>query len=125
MPRPRFDPAPRPAVPDLAARRARIVELNDQLRSNFRGGRVQMTDGVYGLDPCLRGRALQVMSRYNKFDEDSEHNQGSFIFAGYSFEWRIEYGDKDGACVSPDPSGASKTERVLTLYVFQDVLNGV
>jgi hypothetical protein len=70
-------------------KRAKIIELNDQLRTTFKGGRVQMTRGVYGLDDRLRGRALSVMARYNKFDDSSEHDCGVFIFAGYSFEWRI------------------------------------
>ena len=63
-------------------RRARIIALNDQLRTTFKGGRVQMTRGVYDLDDRLRGRALSVMARYNKFDDDSEHDCGVFIFAG-------------------------------------------
>ena len=41
-------------------KRARIIELNDQLRTTFKGGRVQMTRGVYDLDDRLRGRALSV-----------------------------------------------------------------
>ena len=55
-----------------------------------------MTRGVYDLDQRLRGRALSVMARYNRFDDSSEHDCGVFIFAGYSFEWRIEYRGKDG-----------------------------
>jgi hypothetical protein len=108
-------------VPD----RAKIIELNDQFRATFKGGRVQMTPGVYELDPRLRGRALCVMARYNKFDPDSEHDRGVFIFAGYSFEWCIEYRRTDGDGVSPDPSDPVKTFRVLTLYALHDVLNGV
>ena len=102
--------------------RAKIIELNDQLRTTFKGGRVQMTSGVYELNAELRGRALHVMSRYNKFDDDSEHDCGVFIFAGYSFEWRIEYRGKDGIGVSPDPADPEKTYRVLTLYAINDEL---
>jgi len=105
--------------------RAKIIELNDQLRTTFKGGRVQMTPGVYELDERLRGRALCVMSRYKKFDDDSEHDCGVFIFAGFSFEWRIEYRAKDGIGISPDPADPEKTFRVLTLYCAGDVLNGV
>src|SRR5258707_10536418 len=96
-------------------RRAKIIELNGLLRTTFKGGRVQMTPGVYTLDERLRGRALCVMSRYNKFDEDSEHDWGVFIFAGFSFEWRIEYRAKDASGLSPDPSDPEKTFRILTL----------
>jgi Protein of unknown function (DUF3768) len=103
-------------------KRARIIELNDQLRTRFKGGRVQMTRCVYDLDDRLRGRALSVLARYNKFDADSEHDSGTFIFAGFAFEWRIEYRAKDGIGSSPDPADPEQTFRVLTLYALDDVL---
>jgi hypothetical protein len=103
-------------------KRAKIIELNDQLRSTFKGGRVQMTRDFFELDARLRGRAAYVMSKYNKFDDSSNHDCGVFIFAGYSFEWRIEYRRPDGTGVSTDPSDPEKTLRVLTLYVADDVL---
>jgi Protein of unknown function (DUF3768) len=103
-------------------RRSKIIELNDQLRTTFKGGRVQTTRNFYELDARLRGRALCVMSRYNKFDDESEHDSGVFIFAGYAFEWHIEYRGEDGTGVSPDPADPNKTFRVLTLYASADVL---
>lgn len=103
-------------------KRARIIELNDQLRTSFKGGRVQMTRNVYELDERLRARALAVMARYTAFDADSEHDCGVFIFAGYAFEWRIEYRGKDASSVSTDPSDPEQTFRVLTLYALDDVL---
>ncbi len=103
-------------------RRARIIELNDQLRTTFKGGRVQMTPGVYNLDAQLRGRAFSVMARYNKFDDSGEHDSGLFIFSGYAFQWRIEYRGTDGTGLSPDPADPEKTFRVLTLYAVDDVL---
>ena len=103
-------------------KRARIIELNDQLRTTFKGGRVQMTPAVYNLDPQLRGRALWAMARSNKFDDTSEHDWGIMIFAGYAFEWHIEYRATDGTGVSPDPADPDKTFRVLTLYAVDDLL---
>jgi hypothetical protein len=103
-------------------RRSKIVELNDQLRTTFKGGRVQMIPSVFELDPRLRGRAFCVMARYNKFDKESEHDWGVFIFAGFSFEWCIEYRAIDSAGISPDPADPEKTLRVLTVYVVDDVL---
>jgi Protein of unknown function (DUF3768) len=103
-------------------RRAKIIQLNDKLRTTFKGGRVQMTPGVYQLDARLRGRALSVLAKYNKFDDASEHDRGIFIFAGYAFEWRIEYRGADGGSLSPDPADPDKTFRVLTLYALDDVL---
>jgi len=103
-------------------RREKMIALNDQLRTTFKGGRVQMTPSVYELDDRLRGRALSVLARYDKFHPDSEHDWGTFIFAGYSFEWRIEYRGADGSGISPDPADPDKTLRVLTLYAINDVL---
>jgi hypothetical protein len=100
----------------------RIIELNDQLRTTFKGGRVQMTTAVYGLDPQLRGRALWAMTKCNNFDDTSDHDWGVMIFAGYVFEWRIEYRSTDGTGISPDPTDPDKTLRVLTLYVAEDLL---
>ena len=102
--------------------RSKIIALNDQLRTAFKGGRIQMTRGFYDLDEQLRGRALSVMARYTKFDAESEHDCGVFIFAGYAFEWRIDYRDTNGIGISPDPSNPEKTFRVLTLYAVDDVL---
>jgi hypothetical protein len=103
-------------------RRATIIALNDRLRTTFKGGRVQMTPSVYELDDRLRGRALSVLARYDSFHPDSEHDCGTFIFAGYSFEWRIEYRSQDGTGMSPDPADPDMTLRVLTLYAIDDVL---
>jgi hypothetical protein len=102
--------------------RVKIIELNDQLRTTFKGGRVQMTPSVYDLEPRLRGRALFVLSKYRKFDPESEHDCGVFIFAGYAFEWRIEYRASDGVSIAPDPADPAKTLRVLTIYVAEDCL---
>jgi len=124
MPHPLSEYWPSMTGRDFAHKRAKIIELNDRLRSSFQGGRVQMTPSVYDLDARLRGRALAVMARYNKFAEDSDHDCGVFIFAGYSFEWHIEYRGSNGEGVSPDASDPIKTFRVLTLYALHDVLNG-
>jgi hypothetical protein len=103
-------------------RRAQIIALNDQLRTTFKGGRVQITPSVYALDDRLRGRALSVLARYSKFAPDSEHDWGTFIFSGYAFEWRIEYRRADGSGNSADPADPEQTFRVLTLYAVDDML---
>ena len=81
-----------------------------------------MTRNVYDLDDRLRGRALSVLARYNTFDPESERDSGVFIFAGFAFEWRIEYRGRGGIGCSPDPANPQCTERVLTLYAIDDVL---
>ena len=102
--------------------RAKIIELNDHLRTTFKGGRVQLTPSVYDLEPRLRGRALRLLSKYKKFDRESEHDWGTFIFCGYAFEWRIEYRSAAGPGLSGNPANSDMTFRVLTLCVVADLL---
>ena len=86
-----------------------ILKANDALRTTFSGGRIEVWHGPYELDDRLIGRMLCVLARYSKFEPDSEHDNGLFIFAGFSFEWRIEM---------------ENGERVLRVWVSADVLNG-
>ncbi len=101
---------------------AKIIELNDQLRTTFRGGKVQVVPSVHALDARLCGRALVAMSRCSKFAHNSQHDWGRFTFAGYAFEWCVEYRSRDGTSVSPDPADSEKTVRVLTLSAVDDLL---
>jgi hypothetical protein len=102
--------------------RAKIIALNDQLRTTFKGGRVQMTPDVYDLEPRFRGRALFFLAKYQKFDPENEHDWGTFIFGGYAFEWRIEYRSANGPGLSKNPDDPVATFRVLTLSAVADVL---
>lgn len=92
MPHPLSENSLSSVGPNFTDKRGKIIELNDRLRSSFQGGRVQMTPSVYDLDARLRGRALAVMAKYNKFAEDSDHDCGVFIFAGYSSSGTLSTG---------------------------------
>lgn len=89
--------------------REEIIRANDELRNLFKGGRVEVHHGPFDLDDRTIGRMLCVLARYNKFDDESLHDWGTFIFAGYAFVWRIE---------------VEKGERVLRVWVNADALNG-
>ena len=108
--------------PNCAADRATIIAVNDRLRTTFQGGEVRVAPSIYQLDARLCGRALCVMSRQRNFDERSEHDRGRFVFAGYAFEWCIEYQSSDGTAASPDPADPNRTFRVLTLSAVDDLL---
>jgi hypothetical protein len=88
--------------------REEIVAANDLLRTAFKGGRVEVCHGPYELDDRTLGRMLSVLARYSTFEEGSLHDRGTFIFAGFSFEWEIV--DVDG-------------ERVLRVCVERDALH--
>ena len=102
--------------------RARIIELNEQLRTTFRGGHVRIKPSIFELDARLCGRALCVMSRSTRFDRSGDHDWGRFVFAGYVFEWCIEYRSTSGTAPSPDSADPNKTFRVLTLSAIDDLL---
>lgn len=89
--------------------RIEIVRRNDELRQHFKGGRVQICRGPYEIDDRTLGRMFCALAKYNKFSPDSLHDQGCLIFGGFAYAWRIE---------------TVKGERVLTVWVEQDVLNG-
>ena len=42
--------------------RTKTIELNDQLRTTFKGGRVQMTSGVYELNADLQELQVSLAS---------------------------------------------------------------
>ena len=75
---------------------------------------------LYNFDQQLRGGAFCAIA--GTFDDTSEHDRGVMIFAGYAFEWHIEYRGADGTGVSLDPADLEKTFRVLTLYAVNDLL---
>ena len=102
--------------------RARIIELNDRLRTTFKGGRIQVHTGLHCLDAQIRGRALYALSKYHRFTPDDDHDFGYFTFAGFEFEWEIEYRTEDGVGRSQDPADPNHTLRTLTLYVVRDIL---
>ena len=111
-------------IDDVITReRARIIDLNDRLRTTFAGGRVQLHTGMHCLDPQICGRALYALSRCNRFTPDDEHDAGYFTFAGFQFEWQIEYRSPEGRGRSIDPADPTRTLRVLTLYVVGDALS--
>jgi hypothetical protein len=70
--------------------RTQLIEQNDALRTQLKGGAVLFSPGVWELDAQIRGRLLYRLSLYKTFDDDSEHDSGVFIFAGYTVCWRIE-----------------------------------
>jgi hypothetical protein len=69
--------------------REKVIERNDTIRRFLRPAPL-LTAQVKDLDNRLIGRAVYVLSRYSAFSDDSDHSEGVFIFAGYSWTWWIE-----------------------------------
>jgi hypothetical protein len=63
---------------------------NDLFRTTFKGGKVQFSACVSELDERVRGRALIRLTRYDTFHPESDHSEGVFVFAGWSFLFAID-----------------------------------
>lgn len=107
------------------AKRARIRELNDQLRKAGIGGKTMLTRAVAELSPqalralLLAVRAFDDFTRAN--DPWAEHDFGSVTVDGQTFFWKIDYYDVNLEFGSPDPADESITRRVLTIMTAGDL----
>lgn len=106
------------------ARRARIRELNDQLRTRLTGGRSTMTIGVQSLGQRFINKAVVAMQAFNAFDKDNdphgEHGFGQFEVDGHRLFFKIDYYSPDMTQGSDDPADPAKTIRVLTLMLAEE-----
>jgi hypothetical protein len=98
---------------------ARIRALNDTFRQSFMGGRVMLTPAVQALRANLQAELLVKIREFAAFkpsnDPHLEHDFGSIECAGETFFWKIDYYDGSLEHGSEDPSGVSKTIRVMTI----------
>ncbi len=97
----------------------RIRVLNDNFRSTFVGGQVVMTQGVAELPLDTKARVLLAVQSFSNFTKDNdphgEHDFGSFIVAGETYFFKIDYYALDMQCGSEDPADPNVTTRVLTI----------
>ena len=100
----------------------KVRELNDNFRTQLRGGRLMMTRGIAG-----RPDARQILARVVYFrdfdphnDPHSEHDFGAFDHQGEKIFWKIDYYDHDLQHGSEDPSNPEITTRVLTIMLASE-----
>lgn len=100
-------------------RAATIRRLNDALRQQLTGGRLQLTPGVSQLAPLDRLAVLNLVREFNAFTPDNcpygEHDFGSVEHRGTRYFWKIDYYDLQMAMHSPDAADPAVTVRVLTV----------
>ena len=105
-------------------RRARIRDLNDQLRQTFVGGAVVCTPGILALPEQARTRVLQAVRTFDRFTADNdpygEHDFGSFELDGERVFFKTDYYDRDLVAGSPDPTDPAVTTRVLTIMLASE-----
>jgi hypothetical protein len=100
----------------------KIRTLNDQFRTQLRGGQLMMTRGIAGR-PDSQAILARVAS-FNDFSPDNdpygEHDFGAFDHAGDKIFWKIDYYGPDLQSGSEDPSDPAVTARVLTIMLADE-----
>src|ERR1039458_2113057 len=100
------------------AKRDRIRELNDALRTSFdrKLGKIVITSGVDALASDVKATAIRKVTTFSDFtpanDSLKEHDFGNFEFNGQSFFWKIDCYDSNLEFGSDDPSDPEQTTRV-------------
>ncbi len=104
----------------------KICKQNDRFRNGDPSipGKTFITSGVQALlggDPECAAVLFQLVRDFNVFDEGndpySQHDFGSFDFAGEKVFWKIDYFAPDLNHGSEDPSDPKQTVRVLTILL--------
>ncbi len=99
----------------------RIRELNDRLRVSHVGGQVLVTSGISALGSIAVAVILREIATFDSFTQDNdpygEHDCAALTVDGVRILWKIDYYDTDQRYLSPDPSDASVTSRVLTIML--------
>ena len=102
-----------------AEKTKKIRELNDKLRQTFQGGQVVATQSVAMLDDWTRFELCKRIRNFNNFhsgnDPYKEHDFGTVKLNGISYNWKIDYFDKNRQYHSPDETNPEVTIRVLTI----------
>ena len=108
------------------AKRDRIRELNDALRTSFdrKLGKIVITSGVDALASDVKATAIRKVTTFSDFtpanDSLKEHDFGNFEFKGQSFFWKIDCYDSNLEFGSDDPSDPEQTTRVFTLMLAEE-----
>jgi hypothetical protein len=61
----------------------------DNFRTTFSGGRIEMLPAVKEMPARIIGRLLFRVGIFDHFHPESDHSNGSFIFAGWVVSWEI------------------------------------
>lgn len=117
-----------PSDEALEARRARIRDLNDALRSGKmlepEKCTVVLTQGVNALGLPFILAATDAIKRFDEFtpvnDPYGERDFGSVDVEGETVFWKIDAYDRSLRFGSPDPADPDVTHRVLTIMLSSE-----
>jgi hypothetical protein len=109
---------------DMPDKRARIRELNDELRRKGTGGRIVITRGIQALGPDGVRQVLTAVARFDAFTDDNdpwgEHDCAVLTVAGRRIIFKHDYYDRELRGHSPDAADPAVTVRVLTIMLSDE-----
>lgn len=101
-----------------------IRDLNDQLRQNFEGGRVVMTQGVQALADKTIVRVFKAVRDFDDFTEDNDpyktHEFGMLDVDDKRLMFKIDAYDENLEFGSLNPADPKVTTRVLTVLLASE-----
>ena len=107
-----------------AARKARIRELNDTLRTTGVGGETFLTDALCQMGMDFVEKACEAVREFTAFNKDNdpykEHDFAVLRVEGKAVMFKVSYYDLDLRYLSTDPSEPRVTRRVLTIMLGED-----
>ena len=100
----------------------KIAALNDLCRTAMGvAGRLIQTPGICALPPGDQSAIREKVELFDAFTPDNDPHQerdfGSFVQAGQTIFWKIDYYDPTLTGGSEDPSDPRQTVRVLTIML--------
>jgi len=103
----------------VGSRKALTQAEARQITANFMDAEVVATPGIINLSHDMRGRVLQAIMDFDKFEKPNdpyrEHDFGSVDIEGQRFFFKIDTYDPTYRFMSEDPSDPNKTRRVMTI----------
>ena len=105
---------------------SKIIQLiNDNFRKTFQGGKVVLTRGIRALPKMEIAEIMLKVSKFNDFtvanNPYDENDYSSFEYHGNKIIWKIDYYDKNYEYASENPADVSKTNRVLTIMLADEI----
>lgn len=104
--------------------KSKVIELNDCLRIEGKGGQVVCTPGIANLKKSIRSKVLQAIQEFSDFtpanDPYGEHDLGSVKVDDITAFWKIDYYDNNLEYHSPKKDNPDVTERVMTVMLPEE-----
>jgi hypothetical protein len=108
----------------LSSRTEEIRRLNDELRTQFRGGKVMLTTGITSLGEVAVVGILNAIAAFDDFNADNdphgEHDCALLDWQGQRIMFKVDYYDLDLNYLSENPTDPSVTTRVMTVMLASE-----